>query len=189
MTAMKTFLLQLAAYCLCYCDVPAPEWVGRVEGMPAALRAVALSEEWVGPGEPLAWYTYPGYEPTFDSQLAFCRAMRELLADAPRLASGRRLPDCSFACRQAEFGEQHVNYARAVRAITGPRDHAAEDWLREAELLHDFWDRVVSATFPGRACRDRRAALRDLADAIGLDDLERGNLPPAVPVWRFRRID
>ncbi len=66
--------------------------------------------------------------------------------------------------------------------------HAEElrDTINETERLHAAWDAMRDARCEYYFVTTRRQALATLRTLIGPEAFYRGQLPPPVPVWRFR---
>lgn len=116
---------------------------------------------------------------------------------------GRKLPPLrlvdhlrpEYVLGQYEFARDHVACLEA-RVRLSPGDPALAEWLAEAVELREVYSRLYDAVAPSDTRRwsvhdplERRLALQDVATRIGRDALEARQLPPPVPLWRFRRLD
>lgn len=117
---------------------------------------------------------------------------------------GRKLPplrlvdhlDHKYVLGQCEFASGHVAYLEASVRLC-PNDPHLADWLAEAVELREVYSQLYTAVAPSSTARcesvhdilERRRALAAVAAVIGRDALEARQLPPPVPLWRFRHID
>lgn len=146
-----------------------------------ALKTYSLHTEIVGPHE--------NWASDFRSELRYVRFYTRLLANAPPLAHCEWLPPSDVATEFCRFNEQYQCHLQTQQLIC---PHHADDTavaLREARQLYRVWDSVRRASSPNQAWAYRRRTLAQLRDMLGEPAYYRGELPPSVPVWRFRMID
>ena len=78
---------------------------------------------------------------------------------------------------------QHMDLRQPLELV-----HACEFRLalQETDRLYLIWDKVRDARCPYYYVTVRRQALKQLRELVGDDAYYSGNLPPCVPLWRFR---
>lgn len=132
-------------------------------------------------------YTFTN-ERELATDLRLIRRRYEELHDAPPLCDAIRFPDAAF-CNEI------ISFNRAYRAWLCERQYLSpgNDWIADAILecdnLYLTWDTIRDLRCEGYYTATRRGAIKRLRDRIGPLDYYGGVLPPAVPVWRFNRID
>jgi hypothetical protein len=106
------------------------------------------------------------------------------------------LSDCErFPPRQVAAEALRVNraYRRHVEVWRWTYLHQRDYWetvLHETDSLFQCWDWLHAAQ--GGEGRDEtywRHSLRRLRDLLGPQAYQAGQMPPPVPVWRFRSVD
>jgi hypothetical protein len=147
-----------------------------------AIHKVAV--EWEIMDERESRYVLAGRD-DFQADLDLLRRRQAELADAPKLAECRRLPD-----RQTV--NEFLRFNRAFRKTLEDRavwelDRAdlLHNAMQEADRLYRQWDAVRDAQCDFYYVTVRRAALKKLREAIGPDSFATGHMPPYVPDWRF----
>lgn len=109
------------------------------------------------------------------------------LADAPPLCDAMRFPTLDECTEQRSFNESYRRWLEQRWPLT------REDWINEALMecasLWSAWDLLRDAQCEYLHVACRRKALKELMGAIGYQAYYAGCMPPAVPVWRFRRAD
>lgn len=136
-----------------------PPGVQDRPGFDLAVRAIAVREEWIVQGQ--------------DCSLCSARAARFDCEGMPPLWIFAVLPSRAWVGEQRRFAQGHL------------------DWLEEAARLDRLYEWIASAQLQisdPPAVVAARQALGHVRDMIGRDALERGALPPVVPLWRFRRV-
>ncbi|MBY0522313.1 MAG: hypothetical protein K2R98_02895 [Gemmataceae bacterium] len=146
-----------------------------------ALKEISVGLELVGPHE--------NWASDFRSELRYVRHYWRTLQDAPRLADCNTLPSSAAVAELCRLNEQYQCHVQTQQAILIHRADDLAEVLREARQLYQVWDAVRRATGPNQAWAYRRRMLRNVREMVGEQAYYSGQLPPAVPVWRFQRID
>ena len=107
--------------------------------------------------------------------------------NAPLLEERERFPPLKLV-------EQLVSHNRSYRKELEDRlaiDPLHAEELRaaidEAEHLFRIWETLRDAVTEHYYVDFRRQALDRLRDQVGLTAFYRGDMPPALPIWRFPR--
>jgi hypothetical protein len=123
----------------------------------------------------------------FAKDLKTLQERRLRLHNAPLLQERERFPPLKLV-------EQLISHNRAYRQELGERlaiDPLHADELREAiaeaEELFRTWDTLRDALTEHYYVDFQRQALDRLRDRLGMTAFYRGDMPPALPVWRFAR--
>lgn len=87
------------------------------------------------------------------------------------------------ALRQADA---HIAWLEG-QTLAWTHDHDLTIWLWEARRLRGIWNELHWAYWVSNN-EARRPYLDNLRNLLGNEDYERGLMPPAVPVWRFRQV-
>lgn len=157
---------------------PPPGWEAS-PGAAQALFAVGVAEELVNP---LECGTFTVEE---------LRGLRRQLADAPRIRVLDNYPSEQYLDEQYAFSGKHIEWLKGQQSVAPwSLVESWQDWIDEANELRGVYRNLSYARFylrTGHTMREVRELLRDTRDAIGAADLEKGILPPVVPLWRFRR--
>lgn len=113
----------------------------------------------------------------------------EFLA-APPLCDRERFPPAWAVQSARDFNGRHRAWlATELEYETDPyRLSVLRNWDREALALYRVWDLLDDARHGGYPPWRQRVALGRLRDALGEDAYDRGEMPPAVPAWRFREL-
>jgi hypothetical protein len=125
----------------------------------------------------------------FAADLNLLRRRYHDLANAPALADSQRLPDRAvvndlLASNRAY--RQHIDVRQPLELIHWWDLRAA---LQETDHLYQVWDAVRDARCDYYYVTVRRQALKRLRELVGEEAYYGTNLPPAVPLWRFHRMD
>jgi len=168
-------------------DTPVPPGAAqRFEKLRPILQSVAVQWEILDPRE--ARYILARPE-DFVSDLNLVRRRYQALADAPTLNDCRRFPD-------RETVNELLSFNRAYRQHLGLRQpmELARWWdlraaLQETDHLYQVWDNVRDARCEYYYVTVRRQALKKLREMIGEDNYYSGQMPPSVPIWRFREVE
>lgn len=148
-------------------------------GFAEAVQMIAVQEEWTAPGHSLS--------------LCAAREARWECEGMPRLWVFGVLPSKAWVDEQRRFADRHIEWLDDQIALAPPggRRVVLEEWRAEAVALEGVYATLSDAQYQisSPPCvRAARVALGRLEQAIGRKALERGLLPPVVPVWRFRRV-
>jgi hypothetical protein len=146
-----------------------------------ALKSISLRMELVGPHE--------NWAPDFRSELRYVRYYARLLNDAPPLADCDWLPPSTVAADFCRFNEQYQCHLQTQQLLATAHADDLGEALRESRQLYIVWDTVRRSTSPNQAWAYRRRTLSQLREMVGEKAYYRCDLPPCVPVWRFREID
>ena len=122
----------------------------------------------------------------FAADLNLLRRRFQELHDAPLLCDCRRFPDRTAVNDMLAYNRayrQHIDIRQSVE-LAHWWEHQAT--LQETEQLYQIWDTVRDARCEYYYVTVRRQALKRLRELLGEDDYYSGQLPPYVPVWRFR---
>jgi hypothetical protein len=159
---------------------PPPGWESS-PGAAQALAAVGIAEEMVSPYE----VTQGG------ASLERLRAYRLELAGCPRLWVLDVVPQGAFLGQQEGFASGHIEWLEGQRSVSPwSLKPDWDDWLNDARDLKRGYESLRAAVWH----RDQgqvlwaRLSLRQAELAMGREAIETGVYPPAVPLWRFRRL-
>jgi len=88
------------------------------------------------------------------------------------------------------LNRQHENWIeQQMKLVDDDDSFIFQVWWEENTLLYKILDMALDATDEGYYCYYRRNALKKLRDDyLGYENYHKGLLPPAVPIWRFKRI-
>lgn len=112
------------------------------------------------------------------------RRYREL-EGAPKLAEAQRLPAEAVAAELVRFNRAYHKHIEARCRHETDRAVALQVVLDETKQLYQIWDAVRDSRRDCFYVTARRQSLRKLRDLVGDEAYRRGELPPAVPTWRF----
>lgn len=165
--------------------VPALDGVGEFRAR-WAIRNWAVRSELVSPDERL-WVPYDA-DAAFADELAWVRDLWHRTRDCPRIADAARLPPRPQILAWRSFN-------RAVRSRLATRREWEIDRreelgvvIAECDALFAFWDAADDARTEHLSVGRRRQQLGRMRALIGEDRYDRGEWPPAWPVWRFREL-
>jgi hypothetical protein len=122
----------------------------------------------------------------FVSDLNLLQRRYKELAQAPPLGDSLRFPDRESVNEMLSFNRayrQHIDVRQSVDRAHWWEHQAT---LQETEQLYQIWDTVRDARCEYYYVTVRRQALKRLKELLGDADYYSGQLPPYVPVWRFR---
>lgn len=158
---------------------PPPGWEAS-PGAAQALFAVGVAEELVNP---LECGTFTVEE---------LRGLRRQLAGAPMIRVLDNYPTEGHLDEQVMFASRHIDWLKGQQSVAPwSLVHDWQMWIEEAEAIRGVYRNLSYSRFylrTGHTMREVRELLRDAREVIGLADLEKGILPPVVPLWRFRRL-
>jgi hypothetical protein len=164
----------------------APEPVGGVARFPALkqpLQEVALRWELLDQRETRYILARPE---DFLSDLNLLRRRYQDHGQAPLLNDSLRFPDRETANAFLALNRayrQHINVRQPVELLHWYELGTA---LRETERLYQIWEAVRDARCEHYYVTVRRQALQRLRELVGEEAYYHGDLPPCVPLWRFR---
>lgn len=142
-----------------------------------ALRETALECEVVGPHE--TWGQ-------FDTEISYVKRHLRNTINAPPIIDGERFSD--LAPPMLKFNAAYQSYCSFNYQTATDQ----EEWYKisqETEKLSHIWELVNTAGEKNGSWAHRRAAMQKLRAALGDENYYSGNLPPAVPIWRYTEID
>jgi hypothetical protein len=155
-------------------------------GLRPTLQTLAVQWEILDPREVRYILSRPE---DFSADLTLLRRRFRDFADAPCLQDSLRFPD-------RETVNELLSFNRAYRQHVGTRQpvELARWWehratLQETDQLYQIWDTVRDARCEYYYVTVRRQALKRLREMLGEEAYYSGELPPHVPLWRFRTID
>jgi hypothetical protein len=148
------------------------------------LRVIALQWQLLDPKE--AKSTLASAE-TFWAELHALQMWNQTLLNAPWVEECGRFPQKKTV---GELILANRNYKSEItdRLVLAPiHKEELESVIAETEQLFKIWDALRDAHSEHYGITYRRQALHTLRDLIGAEAFYRGQLPPALPVWRFAR--
>ena len=147
-----------------------------------AVVQVATEWEILDPREARYYFVRPE---DFCGDVNMLRRRRRELEGAPMLAEAQRLPADAVAADLVRFNRAYRKHLEARARHESDRAAALQVVLGETEQLYQVWDAVRDAKRDCFYVTARRQALRKLRDLVGDEAYRTGDLPPAVPTWRF----
>jgi len=127
-----------------------------------------------------------GWGPDYSRDVGWCRRTYRELQGCPPLADAHRFPPHAVAVSCLEFSCKHICYLESIEYANLHRGDDIREALSEARWCQSVWEAVRDAG--GDGVITRRFALQRLRDLLGDGAFYSGQLPPWVPVWRFREI-
>jgi hypothetical protein len=160
-----------------------PKPNARFAEVAAALREVAIQEEWLGEGQKTNVFSY---KEIFQRDLDEIRSHRDLLKDAPKVVESKRFP------QNIEFYKPILTFNRAYRAnlvkrLFGEQDRAnlIMQAIKETDKYYEIWTFIMYSRDESYNIVSRRYYLKKARDLIGEDDYNNNVPPPIVPDWAF----
>jgi hypothetical protein len=150
------------------------------------LRRFCLEHELLDPRE--TRYVLARPEDFAADLLLLGRRYREL-ADAPPASDAVRFPDRATVNEALAFNRHYREHLAAVQPVELARGGELQEAIRETDRLYRLYDAMRDARTDYYYLPVRRAALKTIRDTLGPDAYYTGNLPPAVPIWLFQRVD
>lgn len=159
-------------------------------GLIPAITAVSLDLELIDPKE-APWLLAIGDNApdSFKWGLARSRERWADLKDAPRVSEGWVFPPQNDLAERMSFNRR---YREHIDIQIYVKPHKADEFreiLVEVDRLYYILDDACETQFSYFYVNAKRAALKRLKEKIGPAMFYAGELPPAVPVWRFQRIE
>jgi hypothetical protein len=181
-----TSALMAAALLVAPPDTPEPPVAADAwPALQAELQATAIEWEILDPRE--VRYVLARAE-DFESDLNLLRRRYQELADAPRVAESRRLPDRNAVNDLLAFNRAYRRHLEARQPVELDRGEELRAAQRETDRLYQVWDAVRDARCEFYYVTVRRQALKRLQEMVGPEAYHAGQLPPFVPLWRFQEI-
>ena len=122
------------------------------------------------------------------SDLKMLQRRYQDLVDAPPLADAARFPDRSVVNELLVFNRAYLSYIELRQPTEMAHVNELRAVQREVNFLYQVWDSVRDARCEYYYVTVRRQALKKLRELIGDEAYFKGELPPHVPIWRFREI-
>lgn len=157
----------------------------RFPTLRAALTVIALDWEVLDPRETRYVLARPE---DLHSDVAMLRRRVVELSDAPPLSDALRFPDKAYINELLSFNRAYRNEMDARAPLETVYLSELRTVQREIDELYAIWDTVRDARCSYYYVTVRRQALKRLKEQLGNEAYERGDLPPAVPIWRFQWI-
>jgi hypothetical protein len=121
--------------------------------------------------------------------LRYVRAHARALSTAPSINDCAGLPNAEVAADFCRFSEQYQLHLQTQQSMMPHRSTELVQALDEARDLYRVWTTVRRAGMTEESWVSRRRALGQLRETLGEQAYYGGQLPPCVPLWRFREID
>lgn len=161
--------IALPFYGMAPVEAPRPLW--------DSLKRVALRMEVVGPEE--VW------RPNFSLEMEYVHRYLWIMQGWPHLREAAWLPIICVADNANACNREYYNYVKNRRPFFLHRVDMYDECLAECVQLARIWELVSKAANESEILVSRRRALRDLRMQLGDKCFQSGELPPAVPLWRF----
>jgi hypothetical protein len=162
-------------------DLPVPAAMFPVLRIP--LQGMAVSWEILDPREMRYILARPE---DFAADLNLLRRRCQELTSAPTVEDCLRFPERPKVNELLAYNRayrQHMDMRQPLELVHGWELRLA---LQETDRLYQIWDKVRDARCPYYYVTVRRQALKQLREMVGEECYYSGNLPPCVPLWRFR---
>jgi hypothetical protein len=165
--------------------VGTPEQVPSEAEWPGVRDSIhKLAVEWEIMDERETRYVMASRE-DFEADLNLLRKRNAELADAPKLAECRRLPDRNTINEFIKFNRAFRKHLEECAMWELDRADLYNTAIQETDRLYRQWDAVRDAQCDFYYVTVRRAALKKLRDGVGEEAFATGRMPPYVPEWRF----
>jgi hypothetical protein len=180
-------------YLLAVVLLTAPSGASDPPGLPAMYPALriplqSLAVEWQILDHREVHYILARSE-DFVSDLNLLRRRYRDLESAPPVDDCFRFPNRTAVNDLLAFNRayrQHIDVRQPLELLHWWELRVA---LQETDRLYQIWDNVRDARCDYYYVTVRRQALKRLRDLVGEEAYYSGNLPPCVPLWRFRTIN
>jgi hypothetical protein len=150
-----------------------------------ALLSLALEWEILDPRETRYVLTRPD---DLSSDLKMLQGRYQDLIDAPPLADAQRFPDRAIVNELLVFNRAYRSYVELRQPTEMAHLNDLRAVQREVDYLYQVWDAVRDARCEYYYVTVRRQALKRLRELLGDEAYYKGDLPPHVPIWRFREL-
>jgi hypothetical protein len=168
-------------------DAPMPAGAGeRLDRLRPKLQKLAVRWEILDPREVRYILARPD---DFVSDLNLVRRRYQALADAPALSDCQRFPDRDAVNELLSFNRAYRQHLGLRQPMELSRWWELRTALQETDHLYQVWDNVRDARCEYYYVTVRRQALKKLREMIGEDAYYNGQMPPSVPIWRFREVE
>jgi len=145
-----------------------------------ALRRVTAAAQIVGPHE--IWRS------DFNLEIGYIRSYWDEMASAPPWYDHFRFPPVNVAAECCRLNLAYQDYLANRQLVCRADAEELRSAASEAKMIHSIWRVVQQCTDGTASWVHQRRALHSLKQLIGDEDYHAGNLPPAVPGWRFQEI-
>jgi hypothetical protein len=152
----------------------------------APLQDMAIRREILDPCEQRYVLVRPE---DFRADLAMLRRRFQDLADAPPLLDSQRFPDRVTINDYLAFNRAYRQHIDVRQPAELSRWWELREALQETDHLYQVWDTARDARCDYYFVTVRRQALKKLRELIGPEAYYGGQMPPYVPLDRFRSID
>lgn len=165
-----------------------PESISK-EDWPAiqeAIQSLAIEWEIMDPKEQR--YIFARFD-DFQSDLDILRERYQLLKDAPKLSDHHRFMASEVTKEYLAFNRAYFRFLSQMKDMNTDRPDIVRnirESLCETESLYKIWDSLKDAKCEYYYIIVRRTALKTLRDKLGNEAYNKGEMPPFVPLWRFR---
>jgi hypothetical protein len=122
------------------------------------------------------------------SDLRMLQRRYQDLVDAPPLSDAMRFPDRAVVNELLVFNRAYRSYIELRQPTEMAHVSDLRAVQREVDYLYQVWDAVRDARCEYYYVTVRRQALKHLRELLGEEAYYSGQLPPHVPVWRFREL-
>ncbi len=122
----------------------------------------------------------------FQSDLDLLRRRYQEFKDAPLLAEAERLPDRKYVNELVAFNRAFRKTILERSYLEQDRSGIYQEIIIECDEAYRVWDAVRDANCQFYYISVRRQALIKLKTLLGDEGYYKMNLPPNVPVWRWR---
>jgi hypothetical protein len=150
------------------------------------LQRVAIGWEILDPREVRYILARPD---DFIADLNLLRRRHQELAHAPAVNECYRFPDRATTNDLLAFNRAYRHQLDSRQPMDLVHGSELRLALQETERLYQIWDNVRDARCDYYYVTVRRHALNRLRELAGEEAYYSGNLPPCVPLWRFRETD
>ncbi len=166
-------------------EVPATVDYSSLSLMRPVLQAIALDWELLDPREVRYVFTR---EEDFDADLKLLRRRYRELNDAPRVHEAMRFLDRTLINDLLAFNRTYRQHLVDQQGLGFQPMQDFTEPILETDEAYRIWDTARDSRCDYYYVTVRRQALKNLAEYLGYADFCSGNMPPIVPIWRFRQL-
>lgn len=159
----------------------------QLELIPAVV-AVSLELELIDPKE-APWFLMVTGDDDFKWGLDRSRGRWVELKDAPRISEAKLFPSQSELTPLMAFNRQYRDYIDIQIYVKPHKADEFRERLIEIDRIYYTFDTACDTQMAYFYINVKRAALKRLKEKLGPAMFYAGELPPAVPVWQFQRIE
>jgi hypothetical protein len=147
-----------------------------------AVRLWAVDWQLLDPKETARMLTNPA---DFTQDLQVLQRRYHELLTAPWLQELQRFPDRKLVDQQIGFNRAYHKELTEQIELDRVRKDELREALEETDQLFRIWDALRDAQTDHYMITYRRQALAQLRELMGLEAFVGGQMPPALPIWRF----